>query len=44
MEIPLGSSDVVRTVVGILAPEPLTKDRRNVNGTRQANVLVGGDR
>ena len=43
MEVPLGSK-VARTVEGILAPEPLTKDRRHVSETRQGNVLVGGGR
>ena len=33
-----------RTVGGILAPEPRTKDRQKLSGTGQANVLVGGDR
>ena len=42
MEVPLGSSEVARTVGGILAPESRTKDRRKLSGTGQANVLVGG--
>ena len=43
MEVPLGSK-VVRTVGGILAPEPRTKDRRQLSRTGQANVLAGGVR